>query len=275
SGLDIPNANTLIVHRSDLFGLSQLYQIRGRIGRSKTRGYAYFTYKDDKLLSTAAKQRLHVIGTLDTLGAGFQLASYDMDIRGAGNLLGEEQSGHIREVGVELYQQMLEEAVQAVKSGQGIGTDMDLDWTPTINLGLPVLIPDNYVPDLPVRLSLYRRLAGMSEHEDIERFAVELVDRFGPMPDEVKNLTDVITIKQLCKKAGVEKIEAGPKGAVVTFRKNKFGPVEKLLAYIQKQMGTVKLRPDQRLAYLRAWDDVAVRMKGVRGLAQDLASMAA
>jgi len=274
SGLDIPNANTLIVHRSDLFGLSQLYQIRGRIGRSKTRGYAYFTYKDDKLLSTAAKQRLHVISTLDTLGAGFQLASYDMDIRGAGNLLGEEQSGHIKEVGVELYQQMLEEAVQAVKSGKGIDTSLDLDWTPTINMGLPVLIPDSYVSDLPVRMSLYRRLAALTEEEDINAFAIELVDRFGPMPEEVKNLLDVIAIKQLCKKAGVEKIEAGPKGAVITFRKNQFSAVDKLLQYVQKQLGTIKIRPDQKLAYLRAWDDVEIRVKGVRALAQDLAMLA-
>jgi transcription-repair coupling factor (superfamily II helicase) len=275
SGLDIPNANTLIVHRSDMFGLSQLYQIRGRIGRSKTRGYAYFTYKDDKLLTESAKQRLHVISTLDTLGAGFQLASYDMDIRGAGNLLGEEQSGHIKEVGVELYQQMLEEAVQAVRSGQGIEAAFDNDWTPTINLGMPVLIPDKYIPDLPVRLSLYRRLASMTEQEDIDRIAIEMVDRFGPMPEEVKNLLDIITIKQLCKRAQIEKIEAGPKGAVVTFRKNQFNAVEKLIQYVHKQMGTVKLRPDQKLTYLRAWDDVAIRMKGVQTLAQDLAQMAA
>lgn len=276
SGLDIPNANTLIVHRSDMFGLSQLYQVRGRIGRSKRRGYAYFTYKDDKMLSESAKQRLHVISTLDTLGAGFQLASYDMDIRGPGNLLGEEQSGHIKEVGVELYQQMLEEAVQAVRSGQGLdAASLDTEWTPTINLGLPVLIPDAYVPDLPVRMSLYRRLASMAEQEDLDRFAIEVVDRFGPMPDEVKNLLDIISIKQMCKKAGVEKIEAGPKGAVITFRKNTFGNVEKLLAYMHKQMGTMKLRPDQKLTYLRAWDDLAVRVKGVQALAQDLAGLAA
>lgn len=273
SGLDIPNANTLIVHRSDLFGLSQLYQIRGRIGRSKTRGYAYFTYKDEKLLSATAKQRLHVISTLDTLGAGFQLASYDMDIRGAGNLLGEEQSGHIREVGVELYQQMLEEAVAAVKSGQGMETILDDEWTPTINLGIPILIPDRYVHDLPVRMSLYRRLASLTEQEDIDRFGIELIDRFGDLPDEVKNLLEVITIKQHCKKAGIEKIDSGPRGAVVTFRKNQFGPVDKLLAYIQRQMGTVKLRPDHKLAYLRAWDEVAIRIKGVRNLVHDLADM--
>ncbi len=274
SGLDIPNANTLIVHRSDLFGLSQLYQIRGRIGRSKVRGYAYFTYKDERLLSESAKQRLHVITTLDTLGAGFQLASYDMDIRGAGNLLGEEQSGHIKEIGVELYQQMLEEALQAVKTGEDQEAK-DMDWSPVINLGLTVLIPDSYIADLPTRLSLYRRLAALHEQEEIENFMIEMVDRFGPYPEEVKNLLEVMHIKQLCKRAGVERIDAGPKGAVLSLRKNKFSNVEALLAYIHKQAGTLKLRPDHKLTYLRAWDDVAIRMQGVRALAQDLAKMVA
>ena len=273
SGLDIPNANTLIVHRSDLLGLSQLYQIRGRIGRSKVRGYAYFTYKDEKLLTEAAKQRLHVISTLDTLGAGFQLASYDMDIRGAGNLLGEEQSGHIKEVGVELYQQMLQDALQTVKAGDKNADTTDHDWSPTINLGLTVLIPELYVTDLPVRLGLYRRLASLNEVDAIDAFAVELVDRFGPYPPEVKNLLDVMMIKHQCKQAGIERIDAGPKGAVLSFRKNQFTAVDKLLAYMQKQMGTVKLRPDQKLTYLRAWDDLTIRMQGVRALARDLADM--
>lgn len=275
SGLDIANANTLIVHRADMFGLSQLYQIRGRVGRSKRRGYAYFSYKHDKLLSEAAKKRLHVIGTLDTLGAGFQLASYDMDIRGAGNLLGEEQSGHIREVGVELYQQMLEEAVQIAREGglSALQDNVDLDWVPQINLGVPVLIPEAYIQDLPVRLSLYRRLATLSEGDAIEQFAVELIDRFGPLPDEVKNLLDVMAIKQLCKRAGIEKIDAGPKGALLSFRRNQFSAVEKLLAYVQKQLGTIKIRPDQKLSALRNWDDVAMRVAGVRQLAQDLNDM--
>jgi transcription-repair coupling factor (superfamily II helicase) len=275
SGLDIPNANTLIVHRSDLLGLSQLYQIRGRIGRSKARGYAYFTYKDENLLTESAKQRLHVISTLDTLGAGFQLASYDMDIRGAGNLLGEEQSGHIKEVGVELYQQMLQEALENVKAGDKNIEALDNSWSPTINLGLTVLIPEAYVTDLPVRLGLYRRLASLDEPAAIDAFAVELVDRFGPYPIEVKNLLDVMMIKHLCKQAGVERIDAGPKGAVLSFRKNQFASVDKLLAYMHKQMGTVKLRPDQKLTYLRAWDDLAIRMQGVRALAHDLADMVA
>ncbi|HEY1095777.1 MAG TPA: transcription-repair coupling factor [Alphaproteobacteria bacterium] len=277
SGLDIANANTLIVHRADMFGLSQLYQIRGRVGRSKRRGYAYFTYKNDKLLTEQAKQRLHVIGTLDTLGAGFQLASYDMDIRGAGNLLGEEQSGQIREVGVELYQEMLAEAVQMAKLGDSTfgETIQDNDWVPQINLGVPVLIPEEYVRDLPVRLGLYRRLASLTEHDAIEAFAVELIDRFGPLPDEVKNLLDVMTIKQLCKHAGIEKIDAGPRGALLSFRRNQFAAVDQLLVYVNKQLGTIKIRPDQKLSAMRTWDEVSHRITGVRQLVRDLSDMVA
>jgi transcription-repair coupling factor (superfamily II helicase) len=273
SGLDIPNANTLIVHRSDLLGLSQLYQIRGRIGRSKIRGYAYFTYKNERLLTESAKQRLHVISTLDTLGAGFQLASYDMDIRGAGNLLGEEQSGHIKEIGVELYQMMLEEALQTVRSGELNDINTDNDWSPLLNLGLTVLIPENYVTDLPARLTLYRRLAAMNDQEAIDAFAVELVDRFGPVPPEVKNLFDVMQVKHLCKQASIERIDAGPKGAVITFRKNTFSAVDQLLLYVQKQAGTVKIRPDQKLTIMRAWEDLTIRLQGVRKISQDLADM--
>lgn len=283
SGLDIPSANTLIVHRADMFGLAQLYQIRGRIGRSKIRGYAYLTHPADAVLSKSAQQRLHVMETLDTLGAGFQLASYDLDIRGAGNLLGEEQSGQIKEVGVDLYQQMLEEAVQMAKLGKhglGAGADggaefEDTDWTPTINMGLPVMIPEDYVTDLPVRLSLYRRLGMLVNTADIDGFAAEMVDRFGSLPAEVNNLLDVMKIKHFCKTAGIEKIDAGPKGGVISFRRDTFAEVGKLLEYVAAQMGTVKIRPDQKLSILRAWGDETSRIHGVRKIAEDLAGMIA
>ncbi|MBN9291385.1 MAG: transcription-repair coupling factor, partial [Hyphomicrobium denitrificans] len=156
SGLDVPNANTLIVHRADMFGLAQLYQLRGRVGRSKTRAYAYITTPPDKKLTEGAEKRLKVLQSLDTLGAGFSLASHDLDIRGAGNLLGEEQSGHIREVGFELYQSMLEEAVAAMKGGE---IEADDKWSPEIQLGTSIMIPEAYVTDLQLRLGLYRRLS--------------------------------------------------------------------------------------------------------------------
>jgi len=276
SGLDIPRANTLIIHRADMFGLAQLYQLRGRVGRSKVRGYAYLTYAPRTVLSGTAQQRLHVIETLDSLGAGFQLASHDMDIRGAGNLLGEEQSGHVKEVGVELYQQMLEEAVAAAREGGGLAQAEAQDkWTPQINLGMPVLIPDTYVADLNVRLSLYRRLSEVVDRSEIDAFAAEMIDRFGKLPNEVENLLEVVTIKQLCRTAGIERVDAGPKGAVLSFHDNTFSRPDKLVAYISKQAGTMKLRPDHKLVHIRAWDTAEQRVKGVYRLMKDLAGMVA
>ena len=275
SGIDIPNANTMIIHRADMFGLAQLYQLRGRVGRAKLRGYAYLTYGAQAMLSPTAQQRLEVIQQLDQLGAGFQLASHDMDIRGAGNMLGEEQSGQVREVGVELYQQMLEDAVMAARSGGTVEELNDERWTPQINLGMSVLIPDTYVADLNLRLGLYRRLADVTATEDVEGIAAEMIDRFGPLPLEVENLLQTVTIKQLCRRAGVEKIDAGPKGAVVAFRKDRFAKPERLVVWIGKQAGTVKVRPDQKLVLMRAWDDADARLAGVRKTLNELAEAAA
>jgi transcription-repair coupling factor (superfamily II helicase) len=275
SGLDIPSANTLIIHRADMFGLAQLYQLRGRVGRSKVRGYAYLTYAPRTVLSQTAQQRLHVIETLDSLGAGFQLASHDMDIRGAGNLLGEEQSGHIKEVGVELYQHLLEEAVAEARAGGGAGEGGGETWTPNINLGMPVLIPEAYVPDLNVRLNLYRRLSDLVDRAEIDGFAAEMIDRFGPLPKEVENLLQVIAIKQLCRQANVERVDAGPKGALLTFRNNTFQHPDRLVVFLSKQTGTAKLRPDFKLVWTRSWDDAAQRVTGVHRLMQDLAKLAA
>ncbi|PZQ48907.1 MAG: transcription-repair coupling factor [Micavibrio aeruginosavorus] len=276
SGIDIPRANTMIVHRSDMFGLAQLYQIRGRIGRGKLRAYAYLTYEPTTKLTAQAQKRLEVIETLDTLGAGFQLASHDMDIRGAGNLLGEEQSGHIKEIGVELYQQMLEEAVAAARAGVNFD-DIVLEdkWSPVINLGTSVLIPENYVEDLGVRMSLYRRLADLENNADVESFAAELIDRFGKIPDEVENLLDIVRIKQLCRIACVDKVEAGPKGAVIGFYKDSPPNLPKLLVWLNEARGTVKLRADQKLVAVRAWDSVPQRVKGVQTLMKQLADLAA
>ena len=274
SGLDIPTANTLIIHRADLFGLSQLYQLRGRVGRSKLRGYAYFTYAPNKALNPTALQRLEVIDTLDTLGAGFTLASHDLDIRGAGNLLGEEQSGHIREVGIELFQQMLEEAVAAARRGE-FDPLPDTGWVPTINLGMPVLIPESYVADLGIRLELYRRAARLTETAELEAFAAELIDRFGPLPPEAENLLTLMGIKQLCRQAGVERLEAGPRGAVVQFRAEAAPAPARLVAFVTRQEGAAKLKPDGRLVLVRPWEDKAKRLQGVRRLLQVLGKLAA
>ena len=226
SGLDVPNANTLIVHRADMFGLAALYQLRGRVGRSKRRAYAYFTTPPGQKLSEGAEKRLKVLQSLDTLGAGFSLASHDLDIRGAGNLLGEEQSGHIREVGFELYQSMLEETVAAMKGGDL--RESEERWSPEISIGLSVLIPETYVADLQLRLGLYRRLSALETRADIDAFAAELVDRFGELPPEVEHLLDVMEIKGFCRAAGIAKVDAGPKGAVLMFHRNEFANTQGL-----------------------------------------------
>ena len=252
SGLDMPAVNTLIIHRADMFGLGQLYQLRGRVGRGKQRGYAYLTWPQNHRLSAAAEKRLDVMQTLDTLGAGFTLASHDLDIRGAGNLLGDEQSGHIREVGIELYQQMLEDAVADMQAEKGRRVASDREWTPNIQLGLPVLIPDTYVPDLPVRLGLYRRIGALASDAETDAMAAELVDRFGPMPPEVANLLQVVTLKRLCRSAGVEKLEAGPKGMVLSFRGNSFTNPAGLVSWLHGRKDAMRLRPDHKLAVARA-----------------------
>ncbi len=272
SGLDVPNANTLIVHRADMFGLAALYQLRGRVGRSKRRAYAYFTTPPNRVLTEGADKRLKVLQSLDTLGAGFSLASHDLDIRGAGNLLGEEQSGHIREVGFELYQSMLEEAVAAMKGGD-LGEAAD-KWSPEIALGMPVLIPEAYVADLQLRLGLYRRLSSLETRADIDGFAAELVDRFGELPDEVRYLLDVMEIKGLCRAANIAKVDAGPKGAVVTFRKNDFANAAGLAQFLQTERARAKMQPDHKLVFRGDFETAADRIKGVRQLVASLARIA-
>ena len=273
SGLDIPTANTMIVQRADMFGLSQLYQIRGRIGRSKARAYAYLTTPPDKKLTDTAMRRLEVLQSLDQLGAGFSIASHDMDIRGAGNLLGEEQSGHVREVGIELYQEMLEEAVSSMREGGDAGA-MDDQWSPAINLGASVLIPESYVADLNVRMSLYRRLSDLETRSHIDAFAAELIDRFGPLPDEVKHLFEIVAIKQLALSAGVEKIDAGPKGGTIAFRNNAFANPVALIKLISQHSGTMKVRPDQKIVVTRDWPTPDDRLKGAKALLTQLAKLA-
>ncbi|HEY8948770.1 MAG TPA: transcription-repair coupling factor [Rhizomicrobium sp.] len=273
SGLDIPTANTMVVHRADMFGLSQLYQLRGRIGRSKQRAYAYLTTPADRKLTETADRRLQVLQSLDQLGAGFSVASHDMDIRGAGNLLGEEQSGHVREVGIELYQEMLEEAVSQLRAG-GDGGEIQDQWSPTINIGAAVLIPESYVSDLNVRMALYRRLAMLEDTTEIERFAAELIDRFGKMPDEVKHLLEIVAIKRLCRIALVEKIEAGPKGATLTFRNSQFPNPMGLVRLINEHQSTMRVRPDQKVVISRDWPTPEMRLKGTQNLLGQLAKIA-
>ena len=275
SGLDIPSANTIVVHRAEMFGLAQLYQIRGRVGRSKLRAYAYMTTKARTKLTTASEKRLKVLASLDALGAGFSLASQDLDIRGAGNLLGEEQSGQIRDVGYELYQSMLEETISKIRGGQiDVLTSMDNQWSPQINLGVSVLIPETYVSDLDVRLGLYRRLSNLNKKVEFEGFAAELIDRFGKLPSEVNTLLLVVRIKSVCKKAGIGKLDGGPKGATVQFYNDKFISPEGLVEFIKNQNGTAKIK-DNKLIIRRDWKRNSDKFKGAFAIARDLAEIAA
>uniref|UniRef100_UPI0025CD40C1 TRCF domain-containing protein n=1 Tax=uncultured Paracoccus sp. TaxID=189685 RepID=UPI0025CD40C1 len=272
SGLDIPTANTMIVWRSDMFGLAQLYQIRGRVGRSKTRAYCYLTTKPRQPLTPQAMRRLKFLGNIDGLGAGFNLASQDMDLRGAGNLLGEEQSGHIKEVGFELYQQMLEETIAKLKSGEIEGTPED-EWAPQLNLGVPVTIPESYIPDLDVRLGLYRRLSGLTTKVELEGFAAELIDRFGALPREVNTLLLVIRIKAMAKRANIARLDAGPKGATVQFHMDKFPNPAGLVEFMTDNRARAKITGN-KIFVADDWKTDADRIKGAFAVARDLAAKA-
>ncbi|MDO7844396.1 transcription-repair coupling factor [Sphingomonas immobilis] len=272
SGLDIPSANTMIIHRADRFGLAQLYQLRGRVGRAKIRAYAYLTTPADRTMTETAEKRLKVLSDLDSLGGGFQLASHDLDQRGAGNLLGDEQSGHIKEVGYELYQSMLEEAIMEAKAGGALARPKD--FSPQITVDAPILIPEEYVPDLDLRMGLYRRLNDLDDANEIEAFAAELIDRFGPLPDPTENLVRLIEIKLNAKKACVAKIDVGPRGALVTFHDDKPPNIDGLLAWVARVGDAARLRPDSKLVVTRNWGDPKARLHGALQLSKGLAKAA-
>ncbi|MBE6449769.1 MAG: transcription-repair coupling factor [Alphaproteobacteria bacterium] len=273
SGIDMTKVNTIIIHRADMFGLAALYQLRGRVGRSKVKAYAYLTTAENKQLTSGAQKRLEVMQSLDSLGAGFTLASHDLDIRGAGNLLGEEQSGHIKEVGIELYQKMLEDAVALLKSGQDIEHISEEVYSPQISLGLSVLIPEKYIADLSLRMELYHRMANLKNAQEIQSMRLELEDRFGPLPVEVENLLTTVSLKMLCLRAHIERVEAGTKGASISFRNNLFPNPAALVGFINTQMGLAKLKPD-KLIITRTWNNSLDRLTGVKNLLEKFAQMA-
>ena len=274
SGIDMPSVNTMIVYRADMFGLAQLYQLRGRVGRGKLRGYCYFTVPKQKNLKPVAERRLSILQALDTLGAGFSLASHDMDIRGSGNILGEEQSGHIKEVGVALYQHMLEEEIARLKAGEfEQDKQASLEWAPQITTGIPIMIPETYVKDLGVRLGLYKRIGEIKDKNALLDMKEELIDRFGKLPAEVDNLLKTVEIKQLAVMANVEKIEAGGKGILLSFHNNTFAAPDKLIDFVTKQFGAVKIRPDQKLFIEKNLEDYSVRVETIKTYLKKLISL--
>lgn len=253
SGIDVPKANTMIVYKAEKFGLSQLYQIRGRIGRSNLSSYAYFVIPNNKKLSPTALKRLEILQAIDQLGSGFSIASHDMDIRGYGNLVGEEQSGHIKEVGVELYQKMLAEAVKSLQykdSNKEIDIneeEAEEEWTPQINLGTSILIPESYISDFDIRLSLYQRASKLKTETALLSFAAEIVDRFGPLPNEVENLLDAIKLKQLCIKSNIKRVDGGDKGITLELQNIKSDFSNKLLNLITTHSDPIKIRHDNKI----------------------------
>ena len=274
SGLDIPSANTIIIHRADRFGLAQLYQLRGRVGRSKLRAYAYLATPVGTAITEVAEKRLKVLSDLDSLGAGFQLASHDLDIRGAGNLLGDEQSGQIREVGFELYQSMLEDAILTARAGDAGLKESTSGLSPQINVEAPIMIPEDYVPDLAVRMALYRRLNDAADQSEIESLSAEMIDRFGPLPEPTSNLVKLIEIKRQAIEAHIAKIDVGPRGALVSFHNDSFPNPMGLIEYASKREGTIKLRPDSKLSVIRSWGDPKARLSGLIRLTRGLSAIA-
>lgn len=275
SGIDMPSVNTMIVHRSDMFGLAQLYQLKGRVGRGKLRGYCYFTIPPKKQLKPIAERRLSILQALDTLGAGFSLASHDMDIRGSGNVLGEEQSGHIKEVGISLYQHMLEEEILRLRAGSQAEqqTKQIEDWAPQITTGIPIMIPEKYVRDLGVRLGLYKRIGELSNNEEIADMREELIDRFGSLPEEVENLLQTVEIKLLCKASNIDRIDAGAKGILIGLRNNIFAKPDKLIEFVATQFGAVKIRPDQKLFIEKDLSSYKTRIETIRKYVGKIASL--
>ena len=258
SGIDIPSANTMIVYRADRFGLAQLYQMRGRVGRSKVRAYAYLTMPDAHMATQGAQQRLKILQSLDTLGAGFTLASHDLDMRGGGNPLGEEQSGHIKDLGVELYQHMLEEAVAELRNDDSL---KDQSWSPQVNVGVAILIPESYIQDLNLRLATYRRISEIEDDTAGDALAAELIDRFGKLPEEVNSLLKVMKIKRLCRQAHVEKVDAGPMGVVMTIRHKDISDPSIIMNAITQNAGW-RLRPDQTILVKGNFEKPASRLQG-------------
>jgi transcription-repair coupling factor (superfamily II helicase) len=259
SGLDVPKANTLIVYRADRFGLSQLYQLRGRVGRSTARAFAYFIMPPH--VGADAAKRLEILQRLEGLGAGFTLASYDMDLRGFGNLLGRQQSGHIRDIGFELYAKMLREAVAARKAQKnrlqvaGGGLQEEEHERPSVSLkvGVTYLIPETYVGDAAVRLQLYRRLAGLQGKEDIDGFRRELADRFGSVPAEVERLLEVMELRNRAASLNISRLEVGERGVVVAFHKGVFAAAPQLMTYIINNAGVLQIRAEKDGSQSLVW----------------------
>jgi transcription-repair coupling factor (superfamily II helicase) len=250
SGIDIASANTMIVNRADTFGLAQLYQLRGRVGRSKERAYAYLLVPARRAVTRDAQRRLEVLQAFTELGAGFSIASHDLEIRGAGNLLGHDQSGTIAEIGFDLYTQLLEEAVAEMR-----GEPARVEIEPEVTLPIPALIPDDYVPDVHQRLVFYKRFSGAGSAEDVSDLRAEMVDRFGELPDEVDALSEVMLLKQQMRELRLRALESGPGRIVVTLGQDALLDPARLASLVARGKGVYRLTPDLKLVARREGPD--------------------
>lgn len=271
TGIDVPTANTIIINRADNFGLAQLHQLRGRVGRSHHQAYAYLLTPPPKRLTKDAEKRLEAIASLEDLGAGFALATHDLEIRGAGELLGDEQSGQIESVGFSLYMDMLEQAVKALKEGREPSLDAMLSQQTEMELRIPALLPESYIPDVNLRLSCYKKLASANSVEELDEVQVELIDRFGLLPDAAKNLVAISEFKIQAQQLGIRRIEANSKGGVVEFSEKTAVSPAYIIELIQKQSRVFKLEGGQKLRFNIASDDGAARLSLIANMLQDFA----
>jgi len=266
SGIDVPTANTIVINRADRMGMAQLHQLRGRVGRSHHRAYAYLLSPPRASMTADAEKRLEAIESLEDLGVGFTLASHDLEIRGAGELLGEEQSGQIQEVGFSLYSELLDRATEALKAGETPDTDQPLHDVPDVDLHLPALLPADYVPDVHERLILYKRIAGASTQEGLDELRVEIVDRFGRLPDAGRNLFRATGIRLICDALGIARLDVGAEGGLVTFRDNPQVDMESLIGIVQAEPKRYRFDGTSGLRFDIALDDAGERLEFVESL---------
>jgi transcription-repair coupling factor (superfamily II helicase) len=266
SGIDVPSANTIIINRADKLGLAQLHQLRGRVGRSHHRAYAYLITPPPGSMTPDAKKRLEAIESLEDLGAGFTLSTHDLEIRGAGELLGDEQSGQIQEIGFSLYMDLLERAVDALKAGRTPQLDRPLDHGAEIDLAVPALLPDDYVPDVHTRLVMYKRIASAPGREELKDLQVEMIDRFGLLPDPAKNLFEITALKLKVQPFGIKKIEAGPAGGRILFDAEPRIDPARMIELIQTRPKEFKLDGGDKLRFFSDLADPDKRVRQVGDL---------
>ena len=270
SGIDIPSANTIIINRADKLGLAQLHQLRGRVGRSHHRAYAYFVTPPQTLMSKDAIKRLEAVEASGDLGAGFMLSSHDMEIRGAGELLGDEQSGQIQEIGFTLYTELLERAVSALKSGKQPELDTPMDRGPEVDLQTSALIPEDYLPDIHGRLVLYKRISNTETREDLRELQVEMIDRFGLLPEPVKTLFSVTELKQQAETLGIKKIEANTGGGRIIFTATPNINTEQLITLIQTQAQVYKFDGADKLRFIKPFETTGQKLEFISALLDKL-----